>query len=91
MFMNADPLVPKGKYGPGLYAYGHINDVRVGDVLLHHGEDQTVSVNNIKRGGFMGTSVFGECYMSGHKPVIQRLFHLYRAGKFLGFVTGNGL
>jgi len=51
----------------------HINQLRPGDTIIHNGKEMTVSKNNIKECSFMGRSVFGDCYHSGHKPVIRKL------------------
>lgn len=47
----------------------HISGIRQGDTVVHNGEALTVSGNNIKRDSFMGTSIFGDSYNIGHKPV----------------------
>jgi hypothetical protein len=47
----------------------HIGNLRAGDTIMHNGEMKTVSGNNIKRDSFMGTSVFGDTYNHGHKPI----------------------
>lgn len=48
----------------------NIDDIRVGDtVLCPDGKERTVCANNIKRDPFMGTTLFGDCYMNGYKPV----------------------
>ena len=47
----------------------HIDNIRVGDVILHNGKEMTVCAKDITRDQFMGTSLFGDCYMSGYKPV----------------------
>lgn len=56
----------------------HINDIRSGDTVFHNGELRTVCKSDIKRGGFMGTSLFGDSYRSGTVPVqlarINRVF-----------------
>lgn len=49
----------------------HISDIRQGDTVIHNGILTTVCGNNIKRDPFMGTSIFGDCYHSGHKPVLK--------------------
>ncbi len=43
--------------------------VRQGDTIIHEGEIKTVSNSNIHIGGFMGTTIFGDSYHSGHKTV----------------------
>ena len=55
----------------------HISTIRGGDTVMHNGEMKTVSFNNIKRGGFMGTSIFGDSYMSGHKLVKKIIFKTF--------------
>lgn len=51
----------------------NINDIRPGDTVFHNGHVRTVCKNNIEYGGFMGTTVFGDSYHSGYKPVIKIL------------------
>lgn len=43
----------------------HINDLKVGDVVLHKGFAFTVSKTNLRRGGFMGTTFMGDSYRAG--------------------------
>jgi len=47
----------------------HISNIQQGDTVIHNGEMKTVSGTNIKRDAFMGTSIFGDCYRSGHQQV----------------------
>lgn len=47
----------------------HIDEVGVGDTVVHGGHLRTVCKNNIKVGGFMGTTLFGDSYRSGRVPV----------------------
>ena len=47
----------------------HVCDISPGDTILFHGEIKTVGKSNIKRDKLMGTSIFGDCYMGGRKPV----------------------
>jgi hypothetical protein len=48
----------------------HIDLIRPGDLIIHtDGILRTVCGSNIKRGGFHGTSIFGDSYHSGYKPV----------------------
>lgn len=48
----------------------HISQIQPGDTILHtDGKVRTVCRSNIKRGGFMGTSLFGDSYRSGTIPV----------------------
>lgn len=47
----------------------HISNIRPGDTVMHEGKMRTVCVKDIKTGGFMGTSLFGDSYHSGYKLV----------------------
>jgi hypothetical protein len=47
----------------------HIDHVKVGDTVLHNGDILTVCATNIRKSSFMGTSLFGDTYSLGHKPV----------------------
>lgn len=47
----------------------HIDMIRPGDTVLHNGELRTVCKSDIKRGGFMGSTLFGDSYRSGTVPV----------------------
>lgn len=47
----------------------HISTISAGDTICHNGKISTVSGNNIKRDSFMGTTLFGDSYRSGHRPV----------------------
>ena len=47
----------------------HISNINIGDTILHNGEVLTISGNNIKKGGFMGTTLFGDSYNIGYKLV----------------------
>ena len=47
----------------------HISNISAGDTIEHEGHLRTISGNNIKRDSFMGTSLFGDSYHSGHKSV----------------------
>jgi hypothetical protein len=47
----------------------HINELRHGDTVLHRGELVTVSRSNLRRGGFMGTTLLGDSYRLGTEPV----------------------
>lgn len=56
-----------------MYALGlerkHISLVRVGDIVVHQGRARTVSGTDLKRCDFMGTSIFGDSYHIGYRPV----------------------
>jgi hypothetical protein len=47
----------------------HISHISAGDTIEHNGKLTTVCANNIKRDAFMGTSLFGDSYHAGNKPV----------------------
>lgn len=47
----------------------HISTIKQGDTVIHEGVMKTVSGTDIKRSSFMGTSIFGDSYKSGHKSV----------------------
>lgn len=47
----------------------HIDDIRVGDVVEIDGVLKTVSHENIRKGGFMGSSLWGDSYRMGTKLV----------------------
>ncbi|MBX8556999.1 hypothetical protein K5D56_25470 [Pseudomonas cichorii] len=47
----------------------HIDMIRAGNTVLHNGELRTVCKSDIKRGGFMGTTLFGDSYRLGAMPV----------------------
>lgn len=49
----------------------HIDQVKNGDVIFHEGEERTVNNCNIKYSPFMSTTVFGDSYNLGNKPVIK--------------------
>jgi hypothetical protein len=58
----------------------HISQISAGDTIEHNGKLTTISANNIKRDSFMGTSLFGDSYHLGHKPV----------SKVVGWIGANG-
>lgn len=47
----------------------HIDNIKSGDTIEHNGQIKTVSKKDIKIGGFMGTTIFGDSYSIGHKKV----------------------
>lgn len=47
----------------------HISLVKQGDLILHGGEVKTLSGTYLKRCPFMGTTIWGDSYHAGHKPV----------------------
>lgn len=65
----------------------HISQIRQGDTILHHGEVKTVTGTDIRTGGFMGTTVFGDSYRMGHLPVSRVVFLGHVPKVFLGHLT----
>lgn len=47
----------------------NINNIRPGDTVEIDGVLKTVCPKDIKTGGFCGTTLFGESYHGGRKPV----------------------
>lgn len=47
----------------------HISQIAAGDTIFHDGYLRTVSGNNIKKDACMGTTLFGDSYALGTKPV----------------------
>ena len=58
----------------------HKDDITAGDTILLDGELKTVSGNNIRKGGFCGTTIHGDSFKLGLEPV-----------KRVRFVQKNGL
>lgn len=50
----------------------HISLIRSDDTVLHEGQVQTVGPKDIKHNHFMGSTLFGDSYILGFRPV-QRL------------------
>lgn len=53
----------------------HIDQIKVGDVVEIDGVLKTVGKNNLKRGGFCGTTLWGDSYRSGTVPVRRAEIH----------------
>lgn len=47
----------------------HVADIQPGDTVEHYGELMTVCRSDIKLGGFMGTTLFGDSYRLGTQKV----------------------
>lgn len=47
----------------------HINEIKIGDSVLHNGTIKTVGRQNIKQCSFMGRTLWGDSYHIGYKPV----------------------
>jgi hypothetical protein len=52
----------------------NIDNIRVGDTVLHYGVERTVTRRNLKRNGFMGTTLFGDSYRLGYELVTKITF-----------------
>jgi len=52
----------------------HISEIKSGDTIFHDGKVRTVCNSNIKNCSFMGKSLFGDSYSSGHKLVSKVQF-----------------
>lgn len=48
-----------------------INDVKIGDTVVHDGKQVTVGKESIKNCVFMGRTLFGDSYCIGYKPVVR--------------------
>lgn len=59
----------------------HISQITSGDTIIHNGKLTTVSTNNIKIGGFMGKTLFGDSYNLGYKLVNKVVFNVPKLGK----------
>lgn len=53
----------------------HISQIRVGDVVEIDGILKTVGKNNLKHGGFCGTTLWGDSYRSGTVLVPKAVIH----------------
>ena len=49
----------------------HVSDIKHGDTILEKGEMVTVSRNYIKRDPLLGTTIRGNSYHGGSKPVLK--------------------
>jgi hypothetical protein len=47
----------------------HINSIVAGDTIFHDGDTRTVAKNNIKHGGLLGKTLFGDSYKFGYTKV----------------------
>jgi hypothetical protein len=53
----------------------HITTIQAGDAIEHEGRWMTVCAKDIKTGGFMGTTIFGDSYRMGHVQVKKAIFN----------------
>ena len=49
----------------------HIKDIKVGDTVLFHGVEKTVTAKDITEESFMGRSLFGDSYCLGYRAVLK--------------------
>lgn len=49
----------------------HIKDIKVGDTVLFHGVEKTVTAKDIKEDSFMGVTLFGDSYRLGYLAVLK--------------------
>ena len=49
----------------------HITDIKHGDCIIENGVMVSVSVTHIKRDPFFGTTLRGDSYNGGRKPVLK--------------------
>ena len=49
----------------------HIADIKHGDCIIENGAMVTVSNSHIKRDPFFGTTLRGDSYNGGRKPVLK--------------------
>lgn len=49
----------------------HVSDIKHGDTIIENGELVTVSRNYIKRDPLLGTTISGNSYHGGRKPVLK--------------------
>lgn len=53
----------------------HIDEIRAGDTVEINGVLKTVGRNNIKAGGFCGTTLWGDSFKSGRELVRKVVFN----------------
>lgn len=49
----------------------HIKDIKVGDTVIFHGVEKTVTAKDITEDSFMGRSLFGDSYYLGYRAVLK--------------------
>lgn len=55
------------------YEEVHISDIKWGDTVFHDGYIRTVGKKDIKKGGFMGDTLWGDSYKGGRDMVKRAL------------------
>jgi hypothetical protein len=58
----------------------HIETITVGDTVLVDGMLKTVGKHDIKFNSFIGTSLFGDTYNLGTKPVLKACINVAKVG-----------
>ena len=52
-----------------------VNDINAGDTIMLYGDMKTVCKKDISRGGFCGTSIFGNSFKGGREKVKKVIIH----------------
>ena len=53
-----------------------ISMLQLGDTVIHEGKERTLTKSNLKRDSFIGTTVYGDSYNLGHKPVTRIIYEV---------------
>lgn len=61
----------------------HINDIKVGDTVEHHGVIKTVGACNMGGDKFIGRTLWGDSYMGGRKLVTRVSYPRFYRGEQL--------
>ena len=61
------------------YSFKNVNiaSIKAGDTIEHNSNIATVGRDDIKYSRFMGSTLFGDSYRCGHKPV--KLINVFKA------------
>jgi hypothetical protein len=65
----------------------HISLITAGDTVLINEDIKTVCKNNLGECPFIGRTLFGDSYQSGHKPVQQVIIHKAMPSKVIPAIT----
>lgn len=60
----------------------HIDDIRVGDVVVHNGRERTLCSKDISRDALMGRKIMGDSYRSG--TILVKVANYQRALSKMG-------
>lgn len=79
---NPEPLQPIQPVAPShTLKATHIDEIRVGDVVEFDGHLRTVGKDNLKHGGFLGTTLWGDSFASGSIMVMRVIYPTFYKGK----------